>query len=178
MTVTRDTTDERVRCVLALGSNLGDREETIAKAVADLDSVSGMTVERVSPFYETPAIKPHGVDPDAPRYLNGVVIVHTQLTPHALLDAINAIERAHGRVRGQSVWDDRSLDIDIITYGDRELLDASLMIPHPRAWQRAFVLQPWLDIEPEAVIPGYGSVAAFREAALDEVQSYVAERER
>lgn len=156
------------RAVIAFGANLGDREATIASATRELAGTQGITLVAVSPVYETPAIKDAGVDRDAPGYLNGVVIVDTSLEPHALLDVLQAIEAAHGRVRDEH-WGDRTLDLDLIDLGGRVIADERLELPHPRAWQRAFVLQPWLDVEPDAALAGRGSVADLRLAAHDEV---------
>ena len=87
---------------------------------------------------------------------------------HALLDVLQALEAQHGRVRAER-WGDRTLDLDLIDFGGREFADEQLEVPHPRAWQRAFVLQPWLDVEPDAVLPGRGPVAELRRDAHDEV---------
>ena len=156
------------RAVIAFGANLGDRETTIASATHELATTQGVTLVAVSPVYETAAIKDAGVDRDAPGYLNGVVIVDTSLEPHALLDVLQAIESAHGRVRDEH-WGDRTLDLDLIDLGGRVITDERLELPHPRAWQRAFVLQPWLDVEPDAVLAGRGAVADLRVGAHDEV---------
>ncbi|MFF2371844.1 2-amino-4-hydroxy-6-hydroxymethyldihydropteridine diphosphokinase [Agromyces sp. NPDC058110] len=156
------------RAVVAFGANLGDREATIAGAVRDLAEVPGVELTAVSPVYETPAITDEGVDRDAPGYLNGVVIVETSITPHALLAALHEIEAAHGRQRLKH-WGDRTLDLDLIDVDGLVIDDTGLQLPHPRAWQRAFVLQPWLDLEPDAVLPGRGPVAALRAEAHDEV---------
>lgn len=156
------------RAVIAFGANLGDREATIASAMRDLADTAGITLVAVSPVYETPAIKDHGVDRGAPGYLNGVVVVETTLEPGELLDVLQAVEAEHGRVRAEH-WGDRTLDLDLIDFGGREQSDTRLELPHPRAWQRAFVLQPWLDIDPDAVLPGRGPVAELRRAATDEV---------
>ncbi|WP_350349080.1 2-amino-4-hydroxy-6-hydroxymethyldihydropteridine diphosphokinase [Agromyces sp. G08B096] len=156
------------RAIVAFGANLGDREATIAQAVRDLAETDGVELVAVSPVYETPAIKDAGVDHDAPGYLNGVVSVETELAPHELLDRLLAIEQAHGRVRTEH-WGDRTLDLDLIDVGGLVLADERLTLPHPRAWQRAFVLAPWLDIEPEAELPGFGPIRALRERADDEV---------
>jgi 2-amino-4-hydroxy-6-hydroxymethyldihydropteridine diphosphokinase len=156
------------RAVVAFGANLGDREPTIASAVRALAETPDVTLVEVSPVYETPAIKDSGVDRDAPTYLNGVAIVETSLEPHALLDVLQAIEAEHGRVRDEH-WGDRTLDLDLIDFGGRVSFDERLELPHPRAWQRAFVLQPWLDVEPEAVLAGRGPIAELRRAAQDEV---------
>ncbi len=157
------------RAVIAFGANLGDREATIASATRELAEGQGIELLAVSPVYETPAITDAGVDHDAPGYLNGVIVVETALEPHRLLDVLQAIENRHGRVRAGH-WGDRTLDLDLIDFGGREQFDDRLELPHPRAWQRAFVLQPWLDVEPDAVLPGRGPVAELRAAATDEVR--------
>lgn len=156
------------RVVIAFGANLGDREVTIASATHALADTAGVTLVAVSPVYETPAIKDAGVDRDAPGYLNGVIAIDTTLEPHELLDVLQAIEAEHGRVRDEH-WGDRTLDLDLIDFGGRVIADERLELPHPRAWQRAFVLQPWLDIDPDAQLAGRGPVAELRVAADDEV---------
>ncbi|MCD2441570.1 2-amino-4-hydroxy-6-hydroxymethyldihydropteridine diphosphokinase [Agromyces sp. SYSU K20354] len=156
------------RAVIAFGANLGDREATIAAAVRELVGSDGVELVAVSPVYESAAIKTTGVDPTAPAYLNGVVVVETTLDPHALLDLLQGFEHEHGRVRDER-WGDRTLDLDLIDFGGRRLVDERLELPHPRAWQRAFVLQPWLDVDPDAVLAGRGPVAELRAATTDEV---------
>jgi len=156
------------RAVIAFGANLGDREATIASATRALAETPGVQLVAVSPVYETAAIKHSGVDPAAPGYLNGVVIVETALAPLDLLDVLQAVEAEHGRVRTEH-WGDRTLDLDLIDFGEVVSADERLELPHPRAWQRAFVLQPWLDLDPDAVLPGRGPIAELRRAAHDEV---------
>jgi 2-amino-4-hydroxy-6-hydroxymethyldihydropteridine diphosphokinase len=156
------------RAVIAFGANLGDREATIGAAVRELADSPGMRLVAVSPVYETPAVKLDGVDRDAPRYLNGVVVVETELEPHALLDLLQRIEHDHGRTRDER-WGDRTLDLDLIDVDGRRIADERLELPHPRAWERAFVLQPWLDVEPDAEVAGRGRIADLRAAATDEV---------
>jgi 2-amino-4-hydroxy-6-hydroxymethyldihydropteridine diphosphokinase len=156
------------RAIVAFGANLGDREATIAAAVRELADTEGVALVAVSPVYETVAIKDAGVDADAPGYLNGVVALQTVLDPHALLARLLEIEAAHGRERTEH-WGDRTLDLDLIDVDGLVLDDADLVLPHPRAWQRAFVLQPWLDLEPDATLTGRGPIAALRAAARDEV---------
>ncbi len=160
--------------VLALGSNLGDRESTLREAVRDIGALDGVTVLRASGIVETPALKPDGVDQDAPAYLNAVVAVRSALAPHALLAALGGIERAHGRVRDER-WGDRTLDIDIVTFGEQQLDSDDLTLPHPRARDRAFVLAPWLDVEPNAVLPGAGRVDELLAATGETVARYPAE---
>ena len=156
------------RAVIAFGANLGEREVTIDSAVRGLAETPGVELIAVSPVYETPAITDSGVDRDAPGYLNGVVVIETALEAHALLDALQALEDEHGRVRTEH-WGARTLDLDLIDFGGTISSDDRLELPHPRAWQRAFVLQPWLDVDPDAVLPGRGPVAELRADAHDEV---------
>ena len=144
--------------VLALGSNLGDREATIRDAVRRIGEIPGVVVVKSSGLVETPALKPEGVDVDAPAYLNAVVAVRSALGAHALLHELNRIEAEFGRVRDIR-WGDRTLDIDIVQFAGPPIDDTDLTIPHPRAWERAFVLAPWLEIEPDAALPGRGHIA-------------------
>ena len=160
--------------VLSLGSNLGDREQTLRAATAEVAAIDGVVLTAASPLVETPALKVHGVDHTAPAYLNAVLSVRTTLAPEELLDAINGIESAHGRVRDER-WGDRTLDIDIVTFGDLVQGDERLTLPHPRAAERGFVLAPWLLMDPDAELPGRGSVRALLAATTDDVQRYVAE---
>lgn len=146
--------------VVAFGSNLGDREATVRAAIDDLAATPGVRVDAVSPYLETAALRLDGVDEDAPRYLNGVVLISTALDPHALLDELNRIEDAHGRVRTER-WGDRTLDLDLIAMGGRHIADDRLVLPHPRAAEREFVLAPWLAVDPDAELPGAGRVDAL-----------------
>ena len=144
------------RAVIALGANLGDREETIAAAVADLAAIDGVTVIAESPLVSTVAVTEAGPDESHPAYLNGVVIVETDISAHTLLAMLHDIELRHGRVRAER-WGDRTLDLDLIVYGDL-IENGNLVVPHPRAHERRFVLDPWLAVDPNAVIPGRGFV--------------------
>lgn len=142
--------------VLALGSNLGNRLETLQGAVDALEDTPGLRVKAVSPVYET---EPWGVEPGTqPSYLNAVVLVKTTLPPSSLLERAQAVEEAFDRVRDER-WGARTIDVDIITYADVVSDDPVLTLPHPRAHQRAFVLAPWHDIDPDAQVPGHGAVA-------------------
>jgi 2-amino-4-hydroxy-6-hydroxymethyldihydropteridine diphosphokinase len=142
------------RVVLALGSNLGDRLANLQGGVDALCAEPGLSDVAVSPVYET---KPVG-GPDQPDYLNAVLVAQTWLPARAVLDRSLAAEHAMGRARGER-WGPRTLDVDVIVYGDQASADPELTLPHPRAHQRAFVLAPWLDVEPGAAIPGRGRVA-------------------
>lgn len=147
----------RLPAVLAFGSNLGDREATIRAALDELRATDGIEVTAVSRLYETTAVKPDGIDPDAPAYLNAVATIRTSLHPDELLALVNRIENEHGRVRAER-WGDRTLDVDIITIASIERDTPRLTLPHPRAALRDFVLVPWLEIDPNAVLPGKGRV--------------------
>lgn len=153
-----------VDAVVALGANLGDRAETMTAAVEALARLPLVEAVRVSEPIESVALKPEGRDASAPAYLNAVAIVTTRLAPSVLLAYLHAIERRHGRVRRversalQPGWEDRTLDLDLITYGDIVSDDPRLLLPHPRAAERDFVLGPWLMVDPDATIPGAGRV--------------------
>lgn len=153
-----------VPVVLALGSNLGDREATLRSAVGSLRRVAGLAVERVSPVVETDPVG----GPEQGDYLNAVVTGRTTLAAHALLAACQQVEHAHDRVR-ETHWGPRTLDIDVIAYGTTVSDDAALTLPHPRAHERAFVLVPWQQVDPDAVLPGPngGPVPRLAAAAPD-----------
>jgi dihydroneopterin aldolase / 2-amino-4-hydroxy-6-hydroxymethyldihydropteridine diphosphokinase len=146
----------RSRAVLALGSNLGDRLETLQRAVDALAATPGLDVAAVSPVYETDPVG----GPDQPDYLNAVVLADTSLLPGALLGRAHEIEAAAQRTR-EVRWGPRTLDIDVIAYGGQTSSDPELILPHPRAHERAFVLAPWLDIDPSAELPGHGRIAGL-----------------
>lgn len=146
-----------VAAVVALGANLGERAETLAAAVTELRALPLTEDVRVSAPIETVAVTLQGEDDDAPRYLNAVAALRTRLAPTALLAALHRIEARHGRVRRER-WGDRTLDLDLIAYGDEVIDRDDLVVPHPRAHERDFVLVPWLDVDPDAEIPGRGRV--------------------
>ena len=147
--------------VLALGTNLGRREATLASAVADLARTPGLEVVAVSPVVETAPVG----GPPQPDYLNAVVAVRSTLTPHALLAACLAVERRHGRERRER-WAARTLDVDVGTYGDVVLDTPDLVLPHPRAAGRAFVLAPWAALDPQARLPVPGGSASVGDLLL------------
>lgn len=161
------TPEEPVNIVLGIGGNLGDVRQTLREAVSDLDKTPGIEVSEVSALARTAPVT-HDDAVAQNDYLNAVVLARTTLSPRDLLDAIHSIEDAHGRVRVQR-WGDRTLDIDIITYGDVLSDEPDLSLPHPRAAQRAFVLVPWAQVQPDAQIPGEdgGAVAELAETAPD-----------
>jgi 2-amino-4-hydroxy-6-hydroxymethyldihydropteridine diphosphokinase len=142
--------------VVALGGNLGNRLETLQGAVDALEDTPGVRVKAVSPVYET---EPWGVPPGSqPSYFNAVVVIRTTLPPPALLERGHAIEEAYLRVRAER-WGARTIDVDIVAYQGEVRDDPDLTLPHPRAHERAFVLVPWYDVDPAAVLPGRGPIA-------------------
>lgn len=162
-----------LRAILSLGSNLGDRAGTLNDAIRSLRAVEGVDIVQVSSMVETAAVKPHGVDETAPAYLNLVLALDTTLSPRQLVAETSRIELDHGRVR-EEVWGDRTLDIDIVSMGDLTLATDLLTLPHPRAAERAFVLVPWLEIDPDATLPGIGAIGGLP-AAHEDVPRYRAE---
>jgi len=153
------------RAVLSLGSNLGNRLETLQGAIDALEDTPGVRIKAVSPVYET---APWGVEPGSqPSYFNAVVLLKTTLPPSSLLERAHAVEEAFHRVREER-WGARTLDVDIVAYADVVDDDPHLTLPHPRAHERAFVLAPWHDVEPEAQLPGVGSVADLLDAVTRE----------
>ncbi|MDQ0776434.1 2-amino-4-hydroxy-6-hydroxymethyldihydropteridine diphosphokinase [Streptomyces aurantiacus] len=149
------------RAVIALGSNLGNRLETLQGAIDALEDTPGVRVKAVSPVYET---EPWGVRPDSqPSYFNAVIVLRTTLPPSSLLERAHAVEEAFHRVRDER-WGPRTIDVDIVAYADEVSDDPTLTLPHPRAHERAFVLAPWNDVEPEAQLPGHGLVAQLLDA--------------
>lgn len=151
--------------VIAFGSNLGDRAATLHAAATALAEADGIELTAMSGLHESIALKPGGADPTAPEYLNAVALVTTTLAPAVLLAVLHRIEADHGRERDVH-WGDRTLDLDVIDYAGLQQNRAGLMLPHPRAHERDFVLRPWLEVDPDAVLPGHGRVAELV-AALD-----------
>ena len=142
------------RAVLALGSNLGDRTDILQGGADAIARLPELRVTAVSPVYETVPVG----GPPQPDFLNAVLLVQTSLPSHELLSRLHEIEAGFDRVRLVR-WGPRTLDIDIITVAGERSDDPELTLPHPRAHQRAFVLAPWHDADPDAVLPGYGPVA-------------------
>jgi len=140
--------------VLALGSNLGDRGDILQGGVDAIAGIEGIRLTGVSPVYETVPVG----GPPQPDYLNAVVLADIKIPAHELLDQLHEVEAAFERVRLVR-WGPRTLDIDIITVAGERSDDPDLTLPHPRAHERAFVLAPWHDVDPGAVLPGHGLVA-------------------
>ncbi len=147
------------KAVIALGANEGDRNQTLERAVADLRATEGIVIAAVSDPVDTVALTEGGYDPDAPRYLNQVAIIWSAWPAEGLLEQLQAIERRHGRVRNGTRYAPRTIDLDLVTYGEVIVDTEVLILPHPRAHRRRFVLEPWVQVDPRATLPGKGSVA-------------------
>ena len=151
------------RAVLSLGANLGDRVATIDRAVRALGAIDGIRVRARSGAWESPSWHPDG-EGLSPDYVNIVLVVGTTLEPLALLDAVRAVEDALGRERAER-YGSRTIDIDIVDLEGLVADDPELTLPHPRAHERQFVLQPWLEVEPHAQLAGHGAIAELAEYA-------------
>ena len=143
-----------MKAVIALGSNLGNRELNIDSAIAELVKIVEIT--HLSTNHETDPVG----GPEQPKYLNAIAIAETELEPEDLLIAMLEIENKLGRKR-EIHWGPRTLDLDLIVFGDEVIDSEILVLPHPRAHERRFVLEPWLEIEPDAYIPGVGKVESI-----------------
>lgn len=150
----------KTRAVLALGSNLGDRKQHLKDALSEIANLPSTKLLATSSFLETVAITEVGEDQSRPSYLNSVAIVETDLNAEKLHQLTSEIENSLGRVR-ETKWQDRTIDIDVIAFGSEVVDSENLVIPHPRAHQRLFVLKPWFELEPDAEIPGHGKIAAL-----------------
>ena len=151
------------RAIVALGSNLGDRVDYLDAAIAAFDDVHGLTVLAVSPWYESIAHTVTGPDANRPRYLNGAALIDTALSPIETLHALLQLEALLGRPSEHAPWSDRTLDLDLIVFDGITMRTPELTLPHPRAHERVFVLQPWWDIEPDAEIAEHGPIALLLE---------------
>ena len=149
------------RVALSLGANLGDRVVALQHAV---DVLSGLgEIVGLSDVYETDPVG----GPDQPEYYNAVVIVETDASPGEVLSTAQRAERGKGRTR-EIRWGPRTLDVDVLAFGDRISDDPDLTLPHPRATERAFVMIPWAQADPQFVLPDGRTVAAVRDAIADE----------
>jgi 2-amino-4-hydroxy-6-hydroxymethyldihydropteridine diphosphokinase len=145
---------------VALGSNLEDPQAQVRRGFEELAALPATRLIARSRLRRTAPVG-YAAQPD---FVNGCALVETELAPRALLDELLAIERRHGRVRAIANGP-RTLDLDIVLYGDRQIDEPGLQVPHPRAHERAFVLEPLLEVWPDAVIPGRGAVRDLLAAA-------------
>jgi 2-amino-4-hydroxy-6-hydroxymethyldihydropteridine diphosphokinase len=142
---------------VGLGSNLGDREGAIRAALERLAALPNVAVAAVSRLRET---DPVGVT-DQPRFLNGAAAIDTTLSPRALLAALLDVERSLGRTREGARYGPRTIDLDLLLYGDEAVDEPGLRVPHPRLHERAFALEPLLDLDPHLAVPGRGPVSTL-----------------
>jgi 2-amino-4-hydroxy-6-hydroxymethyldihydropteridine diphosphokinase len=148
-----------VTAFLGLGANLQDPAAQVRRALEELAGIPQSRVLSHSPLYMSPPLGPS----DQPDYVNAVAALETHLDPFLLLGELRALETRHGRQRDGSRWGPRTLDLDILLYGDRVLDTPELTLPHPGLHERAFVLYPLSDVAPQLQIPGRGSVRGLRE---------------
>lgn len=138
-----------IRAYVGLGSNLGDREATLLRALELLAAEPGLTVTAVSVFRDT---EPVGYI-EQPRFLNGVAAIDTELSARELLDRLLGVERSLGRRRNGPRFGPRTVDLDLLLYGDATIDEAGLSVPHPRLGERRFVLEPLAELDPALTLP-------------------------
>ena len=143
-----------MRAYVGVGANLGDRRQTIERALELLGGRDGVEVVAVSTLRET---DPVGVT-DQPQFLNGAVAVETDVEPRKQLDVLLGVERELGRTRDGPRFGPRTIDLDLLVFGDRLVTEPGLTVPHPRLAERAFALEPLAELDPELEIPGRGGV--------------------
>jgi 2-amino-4-hydroxy-6-hydroxymethyldihydropteridine diphosphokinase len=149
---------KQVTAYVALGSNLAQPVTQVTTALDELARLPASTLGARSSIYRTPPLGP----PGQPDYINAVACLSTALAPERLLDELQALEQAHGRVREGQRWGPRSLDLDLLLYGGETIDTPRLQVPHPHMAERAFVLVPLAEIASgELTIPGYGTLAAL-----------------
>lgn len=151
-----------MRYVIAVGANLGDAQLVVGRTLSDLAERLDGELEARSSLFRTAPVG----GPDQPEFINAVAILHSPLKPRDVLDRLQVMEQEAGRIRDVR-WGPRTLDLDVIVADEVVSEDPDLIIPHPRAHERAFVLVPWLEIDPHAEIPGRGSVRALVELGFE-----------
>jgi 2-amino-4-hydroxy-6-hydroxymethyldihydropteridine diphosphokinase len=145
------------RAYVGLGANLGDRERTLRAAVAALDAEEGIEVMAISKLRET---EPVGVG-EQPLYLNGAAALDTTLEAPELLERLLAVEERFGRVRVPGEHGPRTLDLDLLLYGEEQIEAPGLVVPHPRLHERRFVLEPLVELDPGLAVPARGTVESL-----------------
>jgi 2-amino-4-hydroxy-6-hydroxymethyldihydropteridine diphosphokinase len=143
------------RAYVGLGANLGDRERALERALELVDAEPRIRVVRVTSFRET---EPWGPIADQPRFLNAAAAVETTLSPRALLGVLLAIEELLGRTRDGPRYGPRTIDLDLLLYGEETVDEPGLRVPHPRLAERRFVLEPLAELDPDLRVPGAGPV--------------------
>lgn len=151
----------KTEAFIGIGSNLGLPLEQVRAAIDALSALEKTQLVSVSPLYRTAPIGPQ----NQPDYVNAVALIETHFEPHDLLSELQKIEQQQGRMRGER-WGARTLDLDLLIYGESVISDDTLQIPHPRMAERAFVLYPLSNLAPQLLIPGLGQVNEL----LDRVQ--------
>ena len=166
MSKNEDLLAGHVRAFISLGSNLGDKKANLGRAVELLRKVEGLAIKGVSSFYRTAPVGPIQQD----WFVNNVLEVMVKLTPRELLDVLLVIERKMGRVRDNR-WGPRLIDLDLLLYGDFFINEHDLIVPHPRMSERAFVIIPLAELDPDLYIPGLKNVSVLAaELAFQDVQ--------
>lgn len=148
---------EWIRTAIGLGSNLREPAGQVAQAVGELEKLPQCKLVAVSPLYRSRAVGANGLPVSQPDFCNATVLLDTQLSPRQLLLELQGIESRHGRLRHER-WQPRSIDIDLLLYGQQSVQYPDLSIPHPRMTGRNFVMYPLRDIAPGLLVPGLGSV--------------------
>ncbi|MSR14493.1 MAG: 2-amino-4-hydroxy-6-hydroxymethyldihydropteridine diphosphokinase [Gammaproteobacteria bacterium] len=154
----------QVTAYVGIGSNLDHPERQVQSAVTELGEIRATEVRCYSSLYLSPPLGP----PDQPDYVNAVAELVTALQPHALLDELQRLESAHGRIRDLR-WGPRTLDLDLLLYGTLQLHDSRLTVPHPRLAERAFVVVPLCEIAPDLEIPGGGPLELLKRCFAEDL---------
>lgn len=149
---------------VGLGSNLGRSEDCLKSAVKALEKLPETGLVCCSSFYRSKPVGPQ----DQPDYINAVAKLETNLTALELLDCLQALEDRKGRIRTAEQWGPRTLDLDLLLYGDQIINEERLVVPHPEMHRRCFVLYPLFEISPEIVIPGLGPIETLLEKVNDD----------
>jgi len=147
-----------MRCFIGLGSNLADPKYQVSSAIDQIKQVEKTRFIQSSSLYSSPPMGPQ----DQPDYVNAVLEIETELSAHSLLDKLQGIEQEHGRIRKRH-WGERTLDLDLLLFGDVVIDDDRLKVPHPGIAERAFVLYPLAEIAPELTIPKLGEVSTLKQ---------------
>lgn len=153
----------KVTAYVGIGSNLDDPAAHVLQAFEDLGRLPKTRVLARSPLYRSPPLGPQ----DQPEFVNAAAAIETSLTPQELMQALLGVEARHGRRRDGTRWGPRSLDLDLLLFGEMVMDQPGLVLPHPGLHERAFVLYPLADIAPGLAVPGLGTVDLLRERCRD-----------